>query len=159
MLEQAESSPSRFAAGPPGDEAEGPPFRILIVDDDVTTLAILRLVAGRIGACECEVENSPLAALERCQSDPPDLLVLDHVMPEMTGLTLLNSLRADPRTADIACIAITGLHDDVLAHLLQERGVGRVFFKPIDIAAFRAEIVLIRAALRTRQMRAPIAHG
>ncbi|MEJ1935746.1 response regulator [Nostoc sp. NIES-2111] len=159
MLEQASREFSPFAAGPVEANGDDPPFRILIVDDDVTTLAILRLVAGRIGHCECEVESSPLAALARCQSDPPDLLVIDHVMPEMTGLTLLNSLRADPRTAAIACIAITGLHDEVLAELLRERGVLRVFFKPLDIAAFRSEIVLARATLRTRQAREPLPHG
>lgn len=159
MLEQAESGSFRHDTGSSGAGADEPAFRILIVDDDLTTLAILRLVAGRIGHCECEIESSASAALLRCQSDPPDLLVLDHVMPEMTGLTLVNSLRADPRTADIACIAITGLHDDVLADLLRERGVSRVFFKPIDIAAFREEIILLRASQRTRQSRAPLPHG
>ena len=159
MLEQAASGSLRTDAGPAGAGDDEPLFRILIVDDDLTTLAILRLVAGRIGHCECEIESSPIAALARCQTEPPDLLVLDHVMPEMTGLTLVNSLRADPRTADIACVAITGLQDDVLADLLRERGVSRVFFKPIDIAAFRQEILLVRAAVRTRQAQAQLRDG
>ena len=159
MLEHSGSEWRDTDARPAEAGEDEPAFRILIVDDDLTTLAILRLVASRIGNCECDIESSPAAALARCRSDPPDLLVLDHVMPEMTGLTLVNSLRSDPRTADIACIAITGLHDDVLAGLLRERGVSRVFFKPIDIAAFRQEIVLLRAGLRTRQSRSPVAYG
>jgi putative two-component system response regulator len=159
MLEHAFREFAPFAAGPIEADGNDPPFRILIVDDDITTLGILRLVAGRIGNCECEIESSPQAALARCQADPPDLLVVDHVMPEMTGLTLVNSLRADPRTSSLACIAITGLHDPVLAELLRERGVIRVFFKPLDIAAFRSEILLVRATLRTRQSREALGHG
>jgi CheY-like chemotaxis protein len=124
-------------AGVPAEAAEVEPFRVMIVDDDPTALGILRLVAGRVADCECEVWSSAELALESCLRQPPHVIVVDHVMPQVTGLALINSLRATPATSTIEIIACTGLDDPVLHDLLRQRGARAVFRKPLDIAAFR----------------------
>lgn len=124
-------------AGFPEEAGEVEPFRVMIVDDDPTALGILRLVASRLPDCECQSWPSAEQALEACQRQPPHVIVVDHVMPQVTGLALINSLKANPATAGIEIVACTGLDDPVLHDLLRQRGARAVFKKPLDIAAFR----------------------
>jgi pilus assembly protein CpaE len=71
--------------------------RILIVDDDHDTLKLIGLVLERRGYQVSVADNGRLA-LELAAGGPPDLILLDIMMPEMDGLEVTRRLRLAPAT-------------------------------------------------------------
>ncbi len=80
--------------------------RILIVDDDVDTLKLVGLMLQRQGY-QIVVASSGPKALALVQEEPPDLILLDVMMPEMDGFEVARRLRSDPKTADIPILMFT----------------------------------------------------
>ena len=81
--------------------------KVLVADDD----AINREVLGELLKPEYTVlpARNGVQALERAARHLPDLILLDVMMPDMDGYEVLRRLRADPQTAQIAVIFISGL--------------------------------------------------
>ena len=123
---------------PPPALAAGPRPRLLIVDDQPTNIQVLY----RIFAPDHQVQmaTSGAKALELCRQDPPDLVLLDVVMPEMNGHEVCSRLKADDLTRHIPVIFVTA-HNDAAE---ETRGleVGAVDFiaKPVNPATVRARV-------------------
>ncbi len=85
---------------------------LLIVDDQPFNLSLLEREFGRSG-CDYRLTtaSSALDALASAASDPPDLIVLDVMMPEMDGFEVCRRLKSDPATAEIPVILLTALSD------------------------------------------------
>ena len=85
---------------------------ILVVDD---TPDNLRLLTDMLSERNYKVQmaNNGAQALATSQKEPPDLILLDIMMPEMDGFEVCHHLKADERTQDIPVIFISGL-DQVL---------------------------------------------
>jgi len=82
--------------------------RVLVVDDTPENLRVMLSVLAPI--CEVLAAKDGVRALEMARgSDPPDLLLTDVVMPGMSGHELCEALRADPLTAPIPVLFVTGL--------------------------------------------------
>ncbi|HEX9981703.1 MAG TPA: ATP-binding protein [Thermoanaerobaculia bacterium] len=81
-------------------------LRILIIDDDDTARYTIGSFATRPGAVITEAENG-LAGIARAQSDHPDVILLDLMMPGIGGHEVLQRLKGDPLTAPIPVIVIT----------------------------------------------------
>ncbi len=114
------------------------PANILIVDD---TPANLRLLAGLLGNAGYQVRpvRDGRMALTAAQSNPPDLILLDIMMPEMDGYEVCRRLKDDARTRETPIIFISALddvHDKVKSFSL---GAVDYVMKP-----FQAEEVLAR---------------
>ena len=113
---------------------------ILVVDD---TRDNLRLLNSILTAAGYLVRPVPLAsrALAGARSLPPDLILLDIMMPEMDGYAVCEQLKADERTRDIPVIFISALHETF--DKVRAFSVGGVDYisKP-----FQAEEVLARVA-------------
>ena len=80
---------------------------IVIADDDVDVAAFIGYsleVAGH----KVHTALDGVGALELARRELPDLVVLDHGMPGMTGLEVATALRADPRTAHLLILMISG---------------------------------------------------
>ncbi|MCP4359006.1 MAG: hybrid sensor histidine kinase/response regulator [Chloroflexi bacterium] len=86
------------------------PANILIVDD---TPANLRLLAGILTDAGYQVRpaRDGRIALTAAQSIPPDLILLDIMMPDIDGYEVIRRLKADERTRDIPVIFISALDD------------------------------------------------
>lgn len=83
---------------------------ILIVDDTPVNLRLLVNVLARQNYM-VRAARSGAMALESVRLDPPDLILLDINMPEMTGYEVCGHLKADPRTQGIPVIFISALND------------------------------------------------
>jgi CheY-like chemotaxis protein len=84
--------------------------RILVVDDKLDTLLLFReIFSGR--GYQIDTAESADAAQEKIITDPPDLVLLDVVMPGKSGYELCRELKDDPKTQFIPIIMITGLSD------------------------------------------------
>ena len=84
------------------------PPKILVVDDTPTNV---KLLAGVLTGHGYEVVTAPSGrdALERVRKDQPDLVLLDVVMPEMSGYEVCQKLRDNPATAMLPVIMVTAL--------------------------------------------------
>jgi putative two-component system response regulator len=82
---------------------------ILIVDDAPESIDVLRGVLGSEYQVKAAIHGS--IALEIVQATPPDLILLDVMMPEMNGFEVCERLKADPRSAHIPVIFVTTLAD------------------------------------------------
>jgi DNA-binding response OmpR family regulator len=80
--------------------------RVLVADDDRD---IRDLVAFKLGQAGYEVETAEdgVRALAQARSTPPSLVVLDVMMPGLSGMDVARQLRADPRTAAVPIIMLT----------------------------------------------------
>lgn len=93
-------------------------MRVLVVDDepDVTDLVRRILVAEGF---EVEIDTGGRSALSRILADPPDLLVLDLMMPDMDGFEVLKLLRLDARGRNLPVLILSARtgHQDQLETL------------------------------------------
>jgi CheY-like chemotaxis protein len=80
--------------------------KILIVDDDLDTLRLVGLMLQHQGY-KINAASNGLQAISLSQSDKPDLILLDIMMPEMDGYEVARKLRSDPNTNSIPIIMFT----------------------------------------------------
>ncbi|MBE9207047.1 response regulator [Nostoc sp. LEGE 06077] len=85
---------------------------ILIVDDTPTNLEVLSEALTDAGF-EVAVATSGESAIEQVEYDPPDLILLDIMMPGIDGFETCYRLKQNPRTKDIPVIFMTALSDTV----------------------------------------------
>src|SRR5207237_10363947 len=93
---------------------------ILTVDDEPDVLFLLRVIFERAGHRVMEAPHGQ-AALEAIQEQRPDVIVTDLMMPVMDGRELLETLKADPRTASIPGLMLTANPHGALAAALVTR--------------------------------------
>jgi len=111
---------------------------ILVVDDLPQNVRLLEAVLVPRGYTVVAA-TSGREALERVASDPPDLILLDIVMPEMDGYEVCRTLRADPATSFLPIVMITasGEQEKVVAI---ESGADDFIAKPFDHAELLARV-------------------
>jgi two-component system phosphate regulon response regulator OmpR len=119
--------------------------RILLVDDDPELRTLLCDYLGRHGI-EVSMLHGAGALPQRLESDRPDVIVLDVLMPVVDGLTALARLRA--AGDDIPVILLTGRSDDVDRIVGLEMGADDYISKPFNP---RELIARVEAILRRRR--------
>ena len=82
--------------------------RILLVDDNAAMTAVCCRALKMAGDYEIQEVNSPTQAVQIAQRFRPDLIVLDLVMPEMTGEAVLAAIRSLPELAATQVMILTG---------------------------------------------------
>jgi len=108
-------------------------MNILVVDDDVATRALLRMILEKIEQTVVEAESGP-QAFHYLEQHVVDLIITDIRMPEMNGLEFLGRLKKAPDTADIPVLVCTGVNDDVVLRQIESLGVHGIIQKPINAA-------------------------
>lgn len=112
---------------------------ILVVDDSRTSLHV---IGGRLGAMGYMVvlADSGREALDLLSGRGFDLVLLDMVMPGMSGLEALAEIRTAPDTADLPVIMITALNDAHGAVAALAAGADDHLAKPFDFVVLQARI-------------------
>jgi diguanylate cyclase (GGDEF)-like protein len=125
-------------ANPTALEAAAPP-RLLLVDDDPTSL---RLAASLLDAdYTLIIATSGTDALRLAVApEAPELILLDHHLPDIEGLEVCQRLKADPATAGIPIIFITANQDPVLEAAGLRVGAVDFITKPYSAAVLRARV-------------------
>jgi len=80
---------------------------ILVVDDEAATRMMLRMML-QLDGFTIQEANDGIDALEQIEIHPPDLLILDVMMPRMDGITLCKILRERLKTASLPIIMLSG---------------------------------------------------
>jgi DNA-binding response OmpR family regulator len=80
--------------------------RIVVADDDVDIRELVEFKLSMLGHDVVAVSDGA-AAVDACQEQRPDLAVLDVMMPGVSGLDAIRTIRADPALADLPVILLT----------------------------------------------------
>jgi CheY-like chemotaxis protein len=116
-------------------------LRVLVIDDDADVRAIARLSLEHLGGIEVWEAPSGAAGVERCRADPPDVILLDLMMPDMDGLQChraLGDLLGDGRPPVLLMTARSGIDQPLPSGLA---GVIAKPFEPRELVARVREAV------------------
>jgi len=83
---------------------------VLVVDDNQQNRELLQAYLEDVD-CHTVAANDGLEALEILAKDPPDLVLLDGMMPKMSGFEVCRRIKNNPKTTDIPVIMVTALNE------------------------------------------------
>jgi CheY-like chemotaxis protein len=83
---------------------------ILVVDDNQQNLELLQAYLEDMD-CKTLPAHGGVEALEIIADDPPDLILLDVMMPKMSGFEVCRRIKSNPKTTDIPVIMVTALNE------------------------------------------------
>ena len=127
--------------------------RVLFVDDIPVNV---RLLEAKLAAEYYDVitANSGAEALELIKSEPPDIVLLDVMMPEMDGFEVCRRIRAEPATALLPVIMVTALNEQSDRVTGLEAGADDYLTKPVrDLALFARMRSLLRVKMLMDELR------
>ncbi|WP_186510943.1 response regulator [Caenimonas sedimenti] len=123
-------------------------FEILVVDDDPDTLALI------VRALEADYTvtqaSSGAQALQMLTGSIPDMMVVDYKMAEMDGMTLVRTLRAQPKTEHLPVLMLTGMADEASTRAGFDAGVTDYVTKPFSIPQLTARVHACLARMPAR---------
>ena len=130
----------------PDIEPPEPPARILIVDDGADNRALLEVILGWEGFVILTAASGE-EALASVAQQPPDLVLLDVMMPGMDGYEVAAKLKANPATVNIPIIMITGMPDDTSRRRGLSAGAVDIIAKPVE---WEDVVARVKSALRLK---------
>ena len=87
-----------------------PKTRVLVVDDDKYVCDVIKLMLEKKG-CEAIIVSDANQVLDKVEIEQPDIVLLDIMLPDISGLELLKALKDNPKTKKIPVIMVTGKKD------------------------------------------------
>jgi DNA-binding response OmpR family regulator len=129
--------------------------RVLVVDDDEDIVRVVRINLELEGF-EVDTAGDGQEALERAAASPPDIVLLDIMMPRMDGLTALRKMRAQPGLASTSIVLLTarGLTEDRVNGL--ELGADDYVTKPFDVVELVARVKAVLRRTKTARDTSPL---
>ncbi len=121
---------------------------MLIVDDDEMTRSLIRMVFEFEGFTCLEADNGA-TAIGALAVQEFDIILLDHVMPVMTGLHFLAHVQQDPRSTQAPIIMLTGCLNDEVRKRATQLGAYAILSKPYDIGELRNLVMQVCVATPT----------
>ncbi|HEX4826561.1 MAG TPA: response regulator [Candidatus Polarisedimenticolaceae bacterium] len=123
--------------------------RILVVEDETDIAELLRHVFTREGFI-VGVAKDGLMALEAARQEKPDLVVLDWMLPELSGIDVLKELRGRAETRTVPIILLTARREEIDRVLGLELGADDYVTKPFSS---RELVLRIRGLLKRNEVR------
>ena len=126
-------------------------FRVLLIDDNPYALQTVQSALVGTGY-EVDTATTGAEGLEKAVAAPPDVVLLDLVMPGMSGIEVLRQLRSNPVLAEVSIVVVTSLDDR--ATRLEALGAGADEFlgKPINVPELRARLRTLSKVNRYRRL-------
>ncbi|RMH10663.1 MAG: response regulator [Planctomycetota bacterium] len=122
---------------------------ILLVDDNEQNLELLQAYLEDL-PCKVQVARDGVEALEQVKALDPDLVVLDVMMPRMSGFQVCERIKGDPATREIPVVMVTALNEVGDVERAVDAGTDDFLTKPVN----RLELVTrVTSLLRVRQLK------
>ena len=113
---------------------------ILLVDDEPHVLEVLRVTLEDLGFRLLEAQDGP-SAISLAKSESPDLIVLDVMLPSMSGLEVCRTLKESTDTVGTPVIMLTARSGEDDAQAGYEAGADRYLTKPFSPLTLLTEVV------------------
>lgn len=127
-----------------------PAPRVLIVDDDPSVRFLAAETLESVGFSAQAVDSGD-AALHAFEEATPDLILLDVLLPDINGFTVLERVREHPLGQRLPVIMITGLEDSESIHRAYEAGATDFVTKPLNWALFPQRVQYVHRSARTAE--------
>jgi two-component system, sensor histidine kinase and response regulator len=125
-----------------------PSGSVLVVDDEANNRLLLSDPLSALGHTVVEAESGP-QALAKIADHPPDVILLDVMMPSMDGFEVCRRLKGDPKTAHIPVLLVTALTERIERLQGIDAGANDFLSKPIDLP----DVMLrVRNAIQTKRL-------
>lgn len=131
-----------------------PPARVLVVEDEPDIAALVAYQLAREGV-RVETVGDGAAALGAVEREVPDLVVLDLMLPGLSGYEVLRALRGQPATREVPVVVLTARRDEEDRIRGLELGADDYVTKPFS----PRELVLRVGAVLRRVRQPPVAAG
>ncbi|MCK6455661.1 MAG: response regulator [Phycisphaerae bacterium] len=115
-------------------DAAQPPVqgKVLVVDDNLQNLELLEAYMEDVGGLTTLRATGGEEALQQVAQHHPDVVLLDIMMPRMSGFEVCKKLKSDPATRDIAVIMVTALNETADIERSVECGADDFLSKPVN---------------------------
>lgn len=125
---------------------------VLVVDDDELTRQLLESLLEMEGGYRLMFAKDGGEALELAATTPPDVVLLDILMPGIDGFEVCRHLRANPVLRQVPIVLLTGLEGRASRLKGLEAGADEFLNKPVDLVELRTRIRTITQLNRFRQL-------
>ncbi|RRJ20357.1 response regulator [Rheinheimera mesophila] len=129
-------------------------LKILVVDDQPVNIQIIHQMLN--ADYQIFMAISGAQAISLCQSNPPDLILMDVVMPELDGLATCRLLKQQPELAQIPVIFVTGMQSPEEEVLCWEAGAADFLLKPVNAVTLKhrvkTQVTLLQQARLLQQL-------
>lgn len=105
--------------------------RVLIAEDEPHIVESLSFVLSRSGYAVSSVLDGE-AAMQRLRADPPDLVILDVMLPRLNGFEVLKQIKSDPSLRSVRVIVLTAKGQAHDRRMAEEIGVDGFMTKPFS---------------------------
>lgn len=106
--------------------------RILVIDDEINLCTVIKVCLEHIGGWQVLIAQSGSEGLVLAETELPDAILLDVMMPDMDGLVLLHALHINPVTQTIPVILLTAKPQPVNLNQSAQLSLVGVIPKPFD---------------------------
>jgi len=116
---------------PKNDKEQDKTPTVLVVDDNPQNLELLQVYLEDVD-CRAVPARDGLEALKIIAKEPPDLILLDVMMPKMSGFEVCKRIKNDPKTSDIPVIMVTALNEFGDIERAIDSGTDDFLSKPVN---------------------------
>lgn len=136
----------------PNNESFLPQSTVLIVDDHAQNVELLQAFLEALPV-KIVTASDGVEALEKVKQHNPDLILLDIMMPRMSGFQVCRKLKADPATRDIQILMVTALNELGDIEQASECGTDDFVSKPVN----KFELLTrVKSLLRVRHLKSEL---
>ena len=146
------SLPTTESATHPAGESVEADLRgslVLLVDDNEQNLELLTAYVEELG-CRLALARDGVEAMDMVTKEPPDLILLDVMMPRMSGFQVCTKLKGTPAYRDIPIVMVTALNEVNDVERAVDSGADDFLTKPVN----KLELLTrVRSLLRVRHLK------
>ncbi|HSW45546.1 MAG TPA: response regulator [Phycisphaerae bacterium] len=127
-----------------------PASKVLIVDDNAQNLELLMAYMEEVPNVVTIPATNGMEALAKVADEEPDLILLDVMMPKMSGFEVCRRLKNDPETRDVQIVMVTALNEVGDYERAIDSGTDEFLTKPVN----RVELITrVKSLLRLRHLK------